>query len=150
LAGSDPGAFGMSLVTENEKAVWVMEDGREVLHYDFQTGKRGEKDRPDGSVYEWPSVRFASVRAVDAVDEPATNADGIFAADHLVGTNLQAADLFEEFDLLLSRFGVSYTRAYQFALDYFEARGVGKKHADFDAQRQREIKALQDYLMVFR
>lgn len=149
LASSDPGAFGMSLVTVNQKTVWRMEDGSEILHYDYESGERGQKDRPEGAVYEWPSVRFSAVRAVDIVDEPAANADGLFS-DHLRGTNLDAESLFEELDLLLSRFSVSYERAYQFALDYFEARGVGKKHAAFDAQKEREIKALKDYLLIFR
>lgn len=126
MAEKEPDTFGMSMVVMLSKTVWVMEDGREILCHDYENRVRGESMKPDGAVNEkFPSARFASVRASDVVDEPAANRDGLFAENHLIRTNLVAEDLFEELDLFLSRTGVDYERAFQFALSYFQARGVG-------------------------
>lgn len=154
MAEKEPGAFGMSLVTLVKSTVWAMEDGSEVLHFDYETGTKGEKQKPNGARYDLPSVRFAAVRAVDLVDEPAANRDGLFSGA-LVGTNVLAESLFEDFDLLLSQMGVSYERAFQFAVDYFAARGVTPEHlrtgAAFDGvhAENREIDSLREYVRIF-
>lgn len=128
LAEKDPDAFGMSIVCYLACTVWVMEDGREVVRYDYEKQQAGELKRPSGARNELPAARLSSLRAVDLVDEPAANRDGLFEVgggfDLWDGRGEVAERYFEEIDLCLSRANVDYERAFQFALSYFLARGV--------------------------
>ena len=71
LAEEDPEAFGMSVVVDGYGA-WVLGDGRE------QEDDGGQ--RPQGARDKFPALRIVEAYAVDAVDEPAANRDGLFGA----------------------------------------------------------------------
>lgn len=87
LAESDPEAFGMSIVFEGYGS-WVLSDGSEV---------DDAGHRPDGARDKMPTARIVDTYAVDAVDEPAANRDGLFGAFSKT-TNLLAADVYKLLD----------------------------------------------------
>lgn len=134
MAESDPDMFGMSVVIKGRR-VWVLQDGTEMDVEDFKEGKR-----PDTATTEMPVVRVRQLLAVDAVDEPAANRDGLFAARHLLATNALSQEAFDDIDEYLSGAGVSPQRAYEFALAYFAARGVrvqeNRQEANMPEQKQ--------------
>jgi hypothetical protein len=90
LAIEDPTAFGMSAVILANK-VWTLDNGAEV---DAKNIKR-----PENATTKYPIFRIKDIRAVDAVDEPAANRDGMFSAA-LEGTNQLAEELFAQLDKL--------------------------------------------------
>jgi len=114
LAEEDPEAFGTSIVFELGSLVWVLEDGQEV---------RANGERPENAINELPAVRIKKLFACDVVDEPAANRDGMFSSA-LWGTNVLAADTFTYIDREIGRMGVTPERALEFALSYFDARGL--------------------------
>lgn len=71
LADEDPEAFGLSVVVDGYGA-WQLADGSE--QEDDDTGK------PRDAVGRYPALRVTEAYAVDAVDEPAANRDGLFGA----------------------------------------------------------------------
>jgi hypothetical protein len=118
LADEDPDLFGMSIVFRG-KGFWVMADGSEREADPFEPA-------PEGAAYKYPAVRVEQLDAVDAVDEPAANRDGMFSeyAAFLWATNQDASDAFADIDELLERYGVSQDKAKEFTRRYFTARGV--------------------------
>lgn len=129
MAEFDPDMFGMSMVVTGER-VWVLDDGREV--------EADHGDRPRTATTEMPVLRIQQLHAVDAVDEPAANRDGLFAARHLWATNSLSQEAFDDIDEYLSGAGVTPQRAFQFALAYFTARGVDVK--EFKQMAEEEVK----------
>ncbi len=121
LAEEDPEAFGMSIVFDLDKLVWVRSTGEEVATVDGATGRR--VDRPEDATSKYPVARIKKLAACDVVDEPAANRDGIFSAA-LWGTNVLAEDMFAYIDNQIGELGVTPERAYEFALSYFDARGL--------------------------
>jgi hypothetical protein len=121
MAENDPDMFGMSVVIQGRR-VWTLADGTEMDVEDFKEGRR-----PENATTEKPVVRIKQLHAVDAVDEPAANRDGLFAARHLWATNSLSQEAFDDIDEYLSGAGVTPQRAFQFALAYFTARGVDVK-----------------------
>lgn len=115
-AEEEPDAFGFSVVISAER-VWVLDDGREVSVEDTDR-------RPDNAVDEIPAFRIAELHAVDLVDEPAANRDGMFSAAHLWGTNLDAERVFAELDRYATEAGFTPAKVYEVALKYAHARGV--------------------------
>ncbi len=115
-ARDEPDTFGMSVVIDGE-LVWLREDGDEVPARD---------GRPPDAVGERPVVRVSKLVACDAVDEPAANRDGMFSSA-LWASNRDAEQAYAELDGLLSRYGVSREKALQFAIKYFNSRGVDPK-----------------------
>ena len=123
MAEDDPDMFGMSMVIKGEK-VWTLADGSEV---DWADDNGRERRRPETATTKVPVVRVKQLMAVDAVDEPAANRDGLFAARNLWATNGLAQEAFADIDEYLSGAGVTPQKAFQFALAYFTARGVDVK-----------------------
>lgn len=121
MAEHDPDMFGMSMVIQGRR-VWTLADGSEMDVEDFEEGRR-----PENAITEKPVVRVKQLMAVDAVDEPAANRDGLFAARHLWATNSLSQEAFDDIDEYLSGAGVTPQRAFEFALAYFTARGVDVK-----------------------
>ena len=121
MAEHDPDMFGMSMVIQGRR-VWTLADGSEMDVEDFKEGRR-----PESATTEKPVIRVKQLMAVDAVDEPAANRDGLFAARHLWATNSLSQEAFDDIDEYLSGAGVTPQRAFQFALAYFTARGVDVK-----------------------
>jgi hypothetical protein len=113
MAENDPDLFGMSVVVRADR-VWV----------DAETGEE-TANRPAKTTTNKPVARIKELYAVDAVDEPAANRDGMFS--QMWGTNQDAAAAFEDIDALLNQYGVSPERGYQFVLSYLEARGINTK-----------------------
>jgi hypothetical protein len=115
LAQEDPAAFGISVVVDLEK-FWILDDGTEI-----KTGG----DRPKNATTKYPVARILSFVAADAVDEPALNPAGLFTAQgNLVASNQVADEVFQELDNYIQYLGFDTPKAYQFALRYFESRGV--------------------------
>lgn len=109
LAEEDPEALGMSISATGYES-FVLSDGDEVT------------ERPKD--YEGlPSFRIDLLRAVDVVDEPAANRDGLFSS-WLEDTNLDAANLYTVLDEQISALGVDHQRAWEFVLSYFTSRGI--------------------------
>lgn len=121
MAEHDPDMFGMSMVIQGRR-VWTLADGSEMDVEDFKEGRR-----PESATTEKPVIRVKQLMAVDAVDEPAANRDGLFAARHLWATNSLSQEAFDDIDEYLSGAGVTPQRAFEFALAYFTARGVDVK-----------------------
>lgn len=132
MAENDPDMFGMSVVISGQR-VWTLDDGSEMDVEDFKDGKR-----PERATTKIPVVRIKQLHAVDAVDEPAANRDGLFAARHLWATNSLSQEAFDDIDEYLSGAGVTPQRAFQFALAYFTARGVDVK--EFKQMAEEEVK----------
>ena len=137
MAEHDPDMFGMSMVIQGRR-VWTLADGSEMDVEDFKEGRR-----PESATTEKPVVRIKQLMAVDAVDEPAANRDGLFAARHLWATNSLSQEAFDDIDEYLSGAGVTPQRAFEFALAYFTARGVDVKEFKQMAEETptEEIKA---------
>ncbi|HMT19629.1 MAG TPA: hypothetical protein PKE20_00030 [Promineifilum sp.] len=94
LAAEDPESFGMSVVVDG-KRVWVLNDGSE--HPDDGSGK------PADARDKYPTLRVVAAHAVDAVDEPAANRDGLFSVfrgttSELAAAVYQALDRFNDGD----------------------------------------------------
>jgi hypothetical protein len=117
MADGDPDMFGMSVVIKGQR-VWVLDNGAEIDVDEF------DGERPNNATTEYPVVRVKQLLAVDAVDEPAANRDGLFAARHLWATNALSQEAFDDIDEYLGGAGISPQRAFEFALAYFAARGV--------------------------
>lgn len=126
MAIDDPEAFGLSIVFEHDLAAEsefvadhseVDEEGRAVF-----TSPMAEMN-PDN----YPHVRLAALHGVDFVDEPAANADGLFAMNPSV-TAMNQADSIFEFVLGLSEEcpeetgGLSVDRLRAFASRFLSSR----------------------------
>lgn len=126
LADEDPEAFGTSAVLWIDK-VWVKQDGTEIPVYEQDDdGEWHHNKKPEDSKYDYPVARAVDLAAVDVVDEPAANRDGMFsAATAFSGTPSEwSAAIFQQIDDALTFYGISPARAYEMAMKYFEARGV--------------------------
>jgi hypothetical protein len=102
LAQEDPGAFGMSVVIETSQ-VFRLADGSEV------PAEAGQP-APDGATTALPLVRVTALHAVDVVDEPAANRDGMFGRGAALlalarGTNLDASQAFASLDSIRDQLG---------------------------------------------
>ncbi len=84
LAAEDPEAFGMSVVVDGY-SVWVLDDGSEV---------KNDGSKPEGARDKYPTLRVEAAHAVDAVDEPAANRDGMFGRT----TAVMAAEVYDILD----------------------------------------------------
>jgi hypothetical protein len=119
LAKEDPAAFGISVVVDLEK-FWVDLAGKETPN---------KEPKPDKTLYKYPVARILSFVAADAVDEPALNPQGLFnakrlGAGYLVASNQVADEVFQELDNYIQFLGFDTPKAYQFALRYFQSRGI--------------------------
>ncbi len=79
LAEEDPEAFGLSVVVDGYGA-WQLADGTEASDGD---------GKPTTAIGKYPALRVTAAYAVDAVDEPAANRDGLFSA--FTGTTSELA-----------------------------------------------------------
>ncbi len=137
LADEDGAAFGMSIVAEGSR-VWTLADGTEVSTDD-------EDGRPKDAMTDLPVFRVTALDAVDVVDEPAANRDGLFSSA-LWGTNQLAESMFGNFDELLAQAGMTPQQAWGYALKYFDARQVDLK--GMSMQNEQSDNAAQDEEIV--
>lgn len=138
MAEDDPDMFGMSMVVKGER-FWTLADGTEIA---AMTNDGQRIKRPDSATTQHPVLRVVQLHAVDAVDEPAANRDGLFAARNLWATNGLAQEAFADIDEYLSGAGVTPQKAFQFALAYFAARGVDVK--EFTQMQEEEQDKTQE------
>ena len=136
LAEGDPDMFGMSVVIKGQR-VWTLGDGSEV---DIADEEGRQRKRPDNATTDKPVMRVKQLMAVDAVDEPAANRDGMFAARHLWATNALSQEAFDDIDEYLGGAGVTPQRAFEFALSYFAARGVNLQEFKQMAEEKQETR----------
>jgi hypothetical protein len=134
MAENDPDMFGLSVVIRGER-FWTLSDGSELPTED-EDGRT--RKRPDNATTDKPVVRVKQLLAVDAVDEPAANRDGMFAARHLWATNALSQEAFDDIDEYLGGAGVTPQRAFEFALSYFAARGVNLQEFQKMAEKKQE------------
>lgn len=125
LAEEDPEAFGNSIVFK-VNPTWKRPDGTEVPMFNVVDGEIvGRNDKPDDATTKKPFARVIELSAVDVVDEPAANRDGMFSTISFGRwPSGLTAELFRQMDDLLTHYQISPGRAYQFAMQYFEARGI--------------------------
>lgn len=115
LAQENPRDFGMSVVIKAKRA-WKLAAGGEAI----------SDKRPDNAVGDLPFARVSELKAVDFVDEPAANRDGLFADADLVaafsGTSNDAEAAFAAIDDLRDRLNLSVDAVAAFAARYVTAR----------------------------
>lgn len=145
LAEEDSAAFGMSIVAGGE-LVWTRANGEEqnVGAVDATGEPLG---RPDDALTAMPVFRVTELDAVDVVDEPAANRDGLFSR-HLWGTNAKAEALFGDFDLFLDHIGMTPDQAWNYALRYFEARQVDLKGIKMQDEQTAVVETADDEEIV--
>jgi hypothetical protein len=81
LADEDPESFGMSVCID-AGASWKLDDGSEVSALSADLAPKapgGNYRRPANAVGPLPFLRISKLKAVDVVDDPAANRDGLFA-----------------------------------------------------------------------
>jgi hypothetical protein len=123
MAENNPNDFGLSIVFSGEP-VYVLEDGSEVaaIH------SCGKYQKPKNAVGgDLPLARIEKLYAVDFVDEPAANRDGLFASADLVAafseTSSETAEqAFAAIDRLRDELGLSTVDVGRFAERYLRAR----------------------------
>ena len=128
LAEEDSAALGMS-VSIGANLVWTLDNGSEVF---------ADNERPANALTELPVARAVELYAVDVVDEPAANRDGMFSSA-LWGTNVLAENMFGEFDTLLKQVGMTPEKAWEYALKYFDARGVAMKGINMADEQTADV-----------
>lgn len=139
----DPEAFGFSVVISTER-VWVLKDGTEVA--------AGDENKHPDAVDKLPAFRISDLHAVDLVDEPAANRDGMFS-QFLWGTNVLAEETFAEFDTYVQQAGFTPAKVLEVALKYADARGVnlaGFKASERTEEMANEAKEVQQETPVSR
>lgn len=115
LATESPSDVGFSIAGEG-RPVWKLADGSEVP----ARNDDGPIARPNTAVGDQPRFRLSKLRAVDLVDEPAANRDGLFADT----SSALGEEAFHSIDRFLQQNGLTAERAHSFAQRYFAARGV--------------------------
>ena len=132
-AKEDPESFGASISfvydIEATKAHFLANGGEiKIDEYGSQFWDRSSFKSPDPlNVLRLPHARLADLRAVDIVDDPAANPDGLFHRDQ----TLQEAESLLEYALGLSdrkpevaSFGVDPDRAGGFIRRFLKTRGL--------------------------
>ncbi len=136
LAAEDPEAFGMSVVVDGY-GVWVLNDGSE---------QEDDGHKPADAAGRYPALRVVEAYAVDAVDEPAANRDGLFGAfrrttnelaaqvysiidgfdgaAELVERFLETGELPPHFGRLAEEYDIDEDKARIFAAHYLQRRRV--------------------------
>lgn len=122
LAQENPRDFGMSVVIKAKRA-WKLAAGGEAI----------SDKRPDNAVGDLPFARVQELKAVDFVDEPAANRDGLFSDADLVAafsgtTNDDAEAAFAALDDVRDRLGLSAQDVVAFANRYAAARTSTPAH----------------------
>ena len=131
LAAEDPAAFGTSISFDPD-------DDAEAQFADQHFDEKGRFVSPDeANTHNYPHVRVAELVAVDMVDEPAANPDGLFHRGDRVAFDADAAIAYAlgvtDDAPAEIMFGVSTSRVRGAVLRFLEARGLTL----FDARKAR-------------
>lgn len=137
LAAEDPAAFGTSISFDPDFG----EEDRFIATHEDEDGRFVSPDEDNTS--NFPHARLADLAAVDVVDEPAANPDGLFhrgdelagRAESLVAYALGLSDEApDEFEL-----GIAPSRVRRFVADLLQRRGLALVDARAARARAREL-----------
>ena len=137
LAAEDPEAFGTSISFDPD-------DDAETQFMDQYSDEKGRFVSPDeANTHNYPHVRVAELVAVDMVDEPAANPDGLFHRGDRVAFDADAAIAYA---LGLTdnapaevMFGISTQRVRGAVLRFLEFRGLSLVNSRQVRARAREL-----------
>lgn len=125
LAAEAPQDFGLSIVFSGV-SVWKLADGTEMPVNDPSLLRPGlfgdEYVRPDTATTDKPFARCSQLFAVDVVDEPAANRDGLFSAAFSSTTSALAEQAFAWLDELRDTHGLGFDQLDAFLARYRQAR----------------------------
>lgn len=110
LAEDEPDMFGMSIVFSGQK-VWIRENGEEV-----SARKMG---RPADATTKKPVARVEKLHAVDVVDEPAANRDGMFGANPSQ-FSMVGSEIFATIDTKLNELSIEPNQLPALTETYFD------------------------------
>lgn len=121
LAEEAPDMFGMSVVIHLDE-YWRLDDGTEVP----ASTPEGRTKRPQNAKDKYPVARITQAHAVDFVDEPAANRDGLFSAFSAFNntTSLAAASLFSTLDEILAHYHITPATLPDYIQDYFSDQAI--------------------------
>lgn len=128
LAKDAPANFGFSIVFTGTP-VWKLPDGREIP-VDDPSLRRGHGEdahfaRPTDATTTIPFARCDQLLAVDVVDEPAANRDGLFSAAAFSGTSSELAEqAFAWLDEFRSLHGIGFDTIAGFLTRYRVSRSL--------------------------
>lgn len=130
LAQEAPNDFGFSIVFEGTPA-WKLPDGSELPVDDPSLRRKGDGPydesyyvRPETATTDVPFARAEALCAVDVVDEPAANRDGLFSAAAFGATTSQLAEqAFAWLDEFRDLHGIGFDKIDAFLARYRLARG---------------------------
>jgi hypothetical protein len=129
LAQQAPGDFGLSIVFGGIPK-WKLADGSEmpVNHPSLvEDGPMGPTyKRPDTATTDKPFARCEELFAVDVVDEPAANRDGLFSAAFGATTSHLAEQAFAWLDEFRDLHGIGFDQLDAFLARYCSARGKAR------------------------
>ena len=137
LAAEDPEAFGTSISFDPD-------DDAETQFMDQYSDEKGRFVTPDeANTHNYPHARMAELAAVDMVDEPAANPDGLFHRGDRVAFDADAAIAYA---LGLTdnapaevMFGISTQRVRGAVLRFLEFRGLSLVNSRQVRARAREL-----------
>ncbi len=148
LVNDDPQAAGLSISFERDykaEMEFALTNGAMIV--DGEDGPEldmsGFKSPDEANVNNYPHVRLAELRAVDVVDEPAANPNGMFDSNPVA----RDADKAMAFMLGLSKdkpaevlFGVNVDRASEFVTRFLANRKLKIVDAEFTAEKMEGAK----------
>jgi hypothetical protein len=120
MAEESPADFGMSVAFDGH-AVWKTASGAE---FPAITPDGNHVPKPADAVGDMPFARVTKLRAVDIVDEPAANRDGLFAAAFSGTSSMAAADMFAALDEARDAMGWDSHKTASFLHSYLSARKI--------------------------
>lgn len=129
LAQDAPADFGLSIVFSGTP-VWKLSDGSEmpVNHPSLRRKEDGPFGdsyyaRPETATTDKPFARCEQLFAVDVVDEPAANRDGLFSAAFGATTSQLAEQAFAWLDEFRDLHGIGFDQLDAFLARYRSVRG---------------------------
>jgi hypothetical protein len=129
LAEQDPAAFGASIVFQHD------EDAEDAMQ--TATGGKSADKRNEGNLRH-ARLKAGTLRAIDAVDEPAANPGGLFHAGDAVASQAEglvsyALGLTEDLgDEIFDAFDVDPDRLRRFVVEFMDRHGLALVEAGED------------------
>lgn len=152
LAKDAPNDFGFSIVFEGTP-VWKLPDGSEMKVDDVSLRREGPMGvsfaRPDTATTEIPFARAEALNAVDVVDEPAANRDGLFSAAFSSTTSALAEQAFAWLDEFRDLHGIGFDKLDAFLSRYRLARGDQLNHPPQESSMHPRLIRLSQLMPAF-
>lgn len=153
LAKDAPADFGLSIVFSGTP-VWKLKDGREVAVNDDSLMSRSSdgyvsfRRHPD-AITEIPFARCDQLFAVDVVDEPAANRDGLFSAAFSGTTSELSEQAFAWLDEFRDLHGIGFDKLDAFLSRYRLARGEQLNHPPQESSMHPRLIRLSQLMPAF-